>query len=127
MALQLNAVFDLAEKSQGLKADFTLITRFTDARLADPKKPNVTEYGTDALDKGLVWGPRLTFANCRDLSNPAEGIVRVTNRGEVTVIQRYIAAFAVSLNIRDFPFDAQRFVWFVRSQVRSRGQTRGRL
>jgi hypothetical protein len=111
----MNAIFDLAEKSQGLKADFTLAISWVDPRLADPKKPNVTTSTTEALDKGLMWGPRLTFLNRRDLSNPTDGVLVVTNKGEVTLIQRFIAAYAVTLNMRDFPFDTQTFSWNIRS------------
>ncbi len=66
----MNAIFDLAEKSQGLKADFTLASSWMDPRLADPKKPSVTTSTTEALDKGLMWGPWLTILNRRDLSSP---------------------------------------------------------
>ena len=34
-------------------------------RLVDRKAPAVTVYGTDVLDKGQIWSPRLTFANRR--------------------------------------------------------------
>ena len=31
----------------------------------DKKAQAVTAYGTDVFDKGIVWGPKLTFANRR--------------------------------------------------------------
>ena len=107
MNLQLNAIFNLNEKSQQLSADFTLISSWFDPRLVDPKKPPSTTTDTGPLDKGLMWGPKLTFTNRRDLTNPIESVLTVANTGYVTVIQRYIAAYSVSLNIRDFPFDTQ--------------------
>ena len=115
--VQLNAIFNLAEKSQQLSADFTLISSWVDPGLADPKKPPSTTTDTGPLDKGLMWGPKLTFTNRRDLTNPIEGVLTVTNKGQVTLIQRYIAAYSVSLNIRDFPFDTQTFQWNIRSST----------
>jgi hypothetical protein len=105
--LQLNAIFNLNEKSQQLSADFALISSWFDPGLVDPKKPPSTTTDTGPLDRGLMWGPKLTFINRRDLTNPIESVLTVTNKGHVTVIQRYIAAYSVSLNIRDFPFDTQ--------------------
>ena len=52
-------------------------------------------------------GPQITFINRRDLTSPIEGVLYVYNTGAVTVIQRYIAAYSVALDIRDFPFDTQ--------------------
>ena len=115
--LQLNALFNLAEKSQQLSADFTLISAWLDPGLADPKKPPATTTDTGPLDRGLMWGPKLTFTNRRDLTNPIEGVLTVTNKGQVTLIQRYIAAYSVSLNIRDYPFDTQTFQWNIRSST----------
>jgi hypothetical protein len=112
---QLASIFNLVEKSQSLSADFTLQYSWFDPALKSPKKANLTEFGLDAFDKGLLWGPRLTFTNRRDLSNPTDGVVRVYNTGRVIVIQRHIAAYAVTLNIRDFPFDTQTFTWNIRS------------
>jgi hypothetical protein len=34
-------------------------------RLVNSKAPPVTLYGTDVFDKGIAWGPKLTFANRR--------------------------------------------------------------
>ena len=52
-------------------------------------------------------GPQITFINRRDLTSPIEGVVYVYNTGVVVVIQRYIAAYSVALDIRDYPFDTQ--------------------
>ncbi len=115
--LQLNAIFNLNEKSQQLSADFTLISTWFDPGLVDPKKPPSTTTDTGPLDRGLMWGPKLTFINRRDLTNPIESVLTVTNKGHVTVIQRYIAAYSVSLNIRDFPFDTQVYCLFPIEQI----------
>jgi hypothetical protein len=105
--LQINSIFNLNEKSQQLSADFALISTWTDPGLIDPKKPASTVTDSTPIDRGQMWSPRLTFTNRRDLINPNETVLNVTNKGAVTFIQRYIAAYAVSLNIRDFPFDTQ--------------------
>jgi hypothetical protein len=103
------------EKSQSLNADFMLITTWSDPRLAIKTAPAMTLYGTDVFDKGLIWGPKLTFANRRDLTNPIDGVVRTYNTGKVQVVQRYLATYAMNFNMRDFPFDTQTFTWNIRS------------
>ena len=80
----------------------------------------MTLYGTDVFDKGLIWGPRLTFANRRDLTNPIDGVVRSYNTGRVEVVQRYLATYAMNLNMRDFPFDTQKFTWNIRSTTHNK-------
>ena len=75
----------------------------------------MTLYGTDVLDKGLIWGPRLTFQNRRDLTNPIDGVVRSYNTGRVEVVQRYLASYAMNFNMRDFPFDTQALTFNLRS------------
>ena len=92
-----------------------LITTWTDPRLAIKTAPAMTLYGTDVFDKGLIWGPKLTFANRRDLTNPIDGVVRSYNTGRVEVVQRYLATYAMNFNMRDFPFDSQRLAWNLRS------------
>ena len=39
VALQLNAIFNLVEKSQQLSADFILLSNWTDLRRASPAHP----------------------------------------------------------------------------------------
>eukprot|EP00291_Cryptomonas_curvata_P009097 CAMPEP_0172190890 /NCGR_PEP_ID=MMETSP1050-20130122/23372_1 /TAXON_ID=233186 /ORGANISM="Cryptomonas curvata, Strain CCAP979/52" /LENGTH=835 /DNA_ID=CAMNT_0012865829 /DNA_START=620 /DNA_END=3127 /DNA_ORIENTATION=- len=112
---QLNSIYNVVEKSQQLSADFMLISTWSDSRLVDPKAAAVTVYGTDVLDKGQIWSPRLTFANRRDLTNSIEGVVRTYNTGKVVVVQRFLASYAVNLDMRDFPFDTQTFLWNLRS------------
>ena len=81
--LQLNSIYNLVEKGQSFQSDFILISTWFDPRLVNPKAPEVTVYGTDVFDKGLLWSPKLTFANRRDLTNSIEGVVRVTRAGQV--------------------------------------------
>jgi hypothetical protein len=97
-----------------------LITSWTDPRLAIKTAPAMTLYGTDVFDKGLIWGPRLTFANRRDLTNPIDGVVRSYNTGRVEVVQRYLSTYAMNLNMRDFPFDTQKFTWNIRSTTHNK-------
>ena len=112
---QLNSIYNVVEKSQSLNADFMLITTWTDPRLAIKTAPAMTLYGTDVFDKGLLWGPRLTFATRRDLTNPIDGVVRTYNTGKVQIVQRYLATYAMNFNMRDFPFDTQKLTWNIRS------------
>ena len=72
---------------QGVSADFSLVSSWVDPGLADPAKPYAVTTGTAPLDKGLMWGPALTFANRRDLTAPIEGVLTVYNTGAVTVVQ----------------------------------------
>ena len=112
---QLNSIYNVVEKSQSLNADFMLISSWIDKRLAIPSAPAMTIYGTDVFDKGLVWGPKLTFQNRRDLTNPIDGVVRAYNTGRVEVVQRYLASYAMNFNMRDFPFDTQKLAFYIRS------------
>lgn len=50
--------------------------------------------------------------------------MRVYNTGEVVLTQRYLAAFSVSLNMRDYPFDSQTLSWDVRSTMYNRSAVR---
>ena len=113
--LQLGSVYNLVEKAQSFQADFILISSWSDARLSNPSAPAMSLYSTSVLDSGQIWSPKLTFANRRDLTNSIEGVVRVYNTGRVQVVQRYLATYAVSLDMRDFPFDTQTFAWNLRS------------
>ena len=115
MDFQLNAIYNVVEKSESLNADFMLITTWTDQRLANPSSPEMTLYATTVLDNGLIWGPKLTFQNRRDLTNPIDGVVRAYNTGQVQVVQRYLATYAMNFNMRDFPFDTQNLTFNLRS------------
>jgi hypothetical protein len=42
-------------------------------------------------------------------------VVRAYNTGKVVVVQRFLASYAVNLDMRDFPFDTQAFLWNLRS------------
>ena len=83
VGLQLNSIYNLVEKGQSFQSDFILISTWFDSRLVNPKAQEVTVYGTDVFDKGLLWSPKLTFANRRDLTNSIEGVVRLTRAGQV--------------------------------------------
>jgi hypothetical protein len=97
--LQLNAIFNVNEKGQGFSADFTLVSAWNDSRLNNPASPPLKTYSTSALDQGLMWGPRLTFANRRDLTNSIEGIVYVTNKGAVQVRRRRPSRWAAAARV----------------------------
>lgn len=43
--------------------------------------------------------------------------MRIYNTGRVVLTQRYLAAYAVSLNMRDYPFDSQTLTWDIRSTL----------
>ena len=56
-------------------------------------------------------------SRCRDTTDSVEGAVRIYNTGAVFLTQRYLSAYAVSLNMRDYPFDVQTLTWSVRSTI----------
>ena len=62
----------------------------------------------------------MTVLGRRDLSNSIEGVVRVYNTGQVNVVQRYLAAYAVNLDMRNFPFDTQVSMYTSVVQARAR-------
>ena len=97
---QLNAIYNVVEKMGSLNADFMLVTSWYDKQLKVNDVLPVKLYGMDVFDKGLIWGPRLTFANRRDLMNPIDSVVRSYNTGRVEVVQRYLGSYAMNFDVR---------------------------
>ena len=50
--------------------------------------------------------------------------MRTYNTGKVVVVQRFLASYAVNLDMRDFPFDTQTFLWNLRSTTHNRSVVR---
>ena len=122
--LQLGTVFGLDERARTFSADLTLVTAWTDPRLQSADAPPVTDYDTSVLDGGVIWSPRLTFANLREATVRSEGVVRVLNTGRVVAVERYVGQFTAPLDARDFPFDTQTLEWRVRSTRYGHGAVR---
>ncbi len=50
--------------------------------------------------------------------------MRTYNTGKVVVVQRFLAAYAMNLDMRDFPFDTQTFTWNLRSTTHNNSVVR---
>ncbi len=56
-----------------------------------------------------VWNPKLTIYNLRDLKPILDKVVTVKPDGSVNYLQRYFGTLTAHLNLRNFPFDSQKF------------------
>lgn len=117
-ALWMGDVTGIDSVAQTFSASFLLVTRWRDPQLAHPG-PGAKQY---ALDD--VWHPRLLIANqAGELQSTLPDTVDVAPDGSVIYRQRLIGAFSQSLNLRDFPFDRDRF----RIQVVALGHRPGEI
>jgi len=101
--LGLVDVVEVKEVSQSFSADLYLMAQWRDRRLAHPGP------GTETRQLASIWNPRLQIANQRGVSRALPEIVEIAPDGLVTYRQRFWGEFSEPLELRDFPFDSQRF------------------
>jgi hypothetical protein len=89
---------------QSFTADFFLLMRWRDARLAGAFE------ATQRVPLDEVWTPRIQILNQRDLATTFPDQAEVAPDGTVEVRQRYYGTFSAPMKLRDFPLDRQRFV-----------------
>ena len=105
-------VFDIAQLEdarQVFTADFRLVLRWYDPRLADKAK-EMREYPIED-----VWNPLISIMNRRDLRSIYPDEVHVDSDGHVIYSQRFIGELTVPLNLRNFPLDKHKMYIQVRS------------
>ncbi len=95
-------IVKINEVSESFEADFSVILRWKDKRLADPSRSNSIKMRLDE-----IWLPKVTFVNPRQLNKLIEPNILVSQDGSVQYSQRYLGILAMSLDLRDFPFDSQ--------------------
>lgn len=96
-------IFDIArirDADQMFTADFRLLIRWKDPRLADP-----SAKGIRRLDLFAVWQPIVTIMNQRGIAKTFKDEVFVDPDGYVAYVQRYFGDLTVPLNLKDFPRD----------------------
>ncbi|MBC7542924.1 MAG: hypothetical protein H7338_09360 [Candidatus Sericytochromatia bacterium] len=112
VALRLNGVSRIAEKSGTFDGDFDLQLRWRDPGLAFDAKANGTdrqEYGGDeAADKlATIWTPAVVVDNLSDKTIQGEPGLFIFSDGSVVYTQRYKTTFDASFKLGAFPFDTQ--------------------
>ncbi len=93
---------EINDVKQTLTGDFAVLLSWTDARLSQFQGCEI------ALDK--VWSPSVVFTNSGRLITSRPREVSIGPGGQVRYLQRYYGALASYHNLRDFPFDKQRFL-----------------
>ena len=73
--------------------------------------PSLAHQGRDSIEKDLkdIWHPRLQVLNQQRLVKTFAESVEISPDGEVIYHQRLWGSFSQPLELRDFPFDKQRF------------------
>jgi hypothetical protein len=97
---------DLSEvsgASQTFVADVVVAAEWMDPRLAG-RWPGVHKAAM-----GDIWNPNLQLVNQRSVATSLPGQAEVDPSGLVHWRQRFIGRFSVRMDLRDFPFDRQRF------------------
>jgi len=89
---------------QSFTADFFLLMRWRDSRLAGAFE------ATQRVPLDEVWNPRIQILNQRELATTFPDQAEVAPDGAVEVRQRYHGTFSAPMKLRDFPLDRQRFM-----------------
>ena len=105
IAIGLLDIVDIDNKLQVFAVDLFVQLQWHDPRLA-AESDEFGEYRTFAMDE--IWTPRLVIVNDRGLEVLLPEVVTVDRQGNVVLRQRLAGPLAVELDLRDFPFDAQR-------------------
>jgi hypothetical protein len=101
--LYLADFFEVSGADQAFMADVVVAAEWTDPRLAG-RWPGV--HKADMRD---VWNPNLQVLNQRNVTGSLPAQVEVDSSGLVRWRQRFIGRFSLRMNLREFPFDRQRF------------------
>ena len=105
LAFYLVDVEGIDDLKQEFTADFYVVARWTDARLALPEMPE--NGGQRLLPLSEIWQPELGILNRRTVQPYLPETARVGAQGDVEYAQRVRGQFASPLDLRRFPFDRQ--------------------
>jgi len=103
VAMYLADLSAVSGANQTFLADVIITAEWMDPRLAG------RWAGLHKAEIRDVWTPNLLIVNQRDVAGSLPGHVEVDPSGLVRWRQRFIGHFAVRMDLRDFPFDHQRF------------------
>ena len=95
--------FKVSAADQTFQADVVIIAEWMDPRLAG------RWVGIHKAAISEVWSPNLQLLNQRTVTSYLPGNVEIDPSGMVRWRQRFIGNFSVRMDLRDFPFDRQRF------------------
>jgi hypothetical protein len=98
-------VESIDDLKQEFTADFYVVVRWKDARLALSEMPE--NGGQRVLPLSQIWQPELGILNRRDAKAYRPETVRVGPQGDVEYSQRIRGQFSSPLDLRRFPFDRQ--------------------
>ena len=98
-------IVGIDNRAQTFSVDLYLQVEWRDPRLAAMDNAD-SAYRTFATSD--VWSPGLTVVNDRGLDPRLPDVVTVDRLGNVVLRQRYTGSLSVNLDLREFPFDAQR-------------------
>src|SRR5262245_26904107 len=108
-AIFFQDIAQLSDIDQTLDADVVVMSRWRDARLADPSRG---EHSADCpLPEGKLWMPALEPENLRSRQSFYAPRFTVDAKGVVTVGRRLWVKIAHPLDFREFPFD--RHQWMI--------------
>ncbi len=96
-------VTEINDIEQSFTAGLYFDVSYHDPRLADPSAPGIRTFGLDD-----IWWPDLGIVNRRDIELIFPHVLKVDREGNVHYIQRAFGDFSARLDLRKFPFDAQR-------------------
>lgn len=103
VAMYLADLSAVSGANQTFLADLIITAEWMDPRLAG------RWAGRHKAEIRDVWTPNLLIVNQRDVAGSLPGHVEVDPSGLVRWRQRFTGHFSVRMDLRDFPFDRQRF------------------
>lgn len=101
VGFRLTDLTEIDDIKQTLTGDFAIRLTWTDTRLSQLHGCEI------ALDK--VWTPSVVILNSGRLINSRPREVTILPDGKVSYLQRYYGSIASYHNLREFPFDDQKF------------------
>lgn len=93
---------EINDVRQTLTGDFAVRLNWIDSRLS--------QFEGCEIDLDKVWSPSVVFLNSGRLITSRPREVEIGPGAQVTYLQRYYGSLASYHNLRDFPFDKQKFV-----------------
>lgn len=91
-----NSIENVDSIAETFNADFYLRLEWSDPRLS-----------LQQVDAKAIWQPAVEIVNSRDIQQPWEPYVQLTEPGKVCLLSRFHGTFAAPLDLHDFPFDRQ--------------------
>jgi hypothetical protein len=99
-------LISIDDVNQSFEADFYVMARWNDPRLAITNPSEVQTLRN--FDINEIWHPQTYIINQRRLSRQFENFFRVDQAGNALYVQRLIGELSSPLYLKDFPFDKQK-------------------